>query len=42
MHFVKTLVLCITCRNCRNVDEEMLKGEKSIEILKTIGLIENI
>ena len=38
----KALVISITCSKCEIVDEEIFKEEKSIEILKIIGLIENI
>ena len=37
----KTLVLYIICSRCKNEDEEIFKEEKSIKILKIIGLIEN-
>ena len=36
----KALVLSITCSKCKNDDEKIFK-EKSIEILKILGLIEN-
>ena len=35
----KTLVFSIICSKCKNEDE---KEEESIEILKTLGLINNI
>ena len=38
----KMLVLSIICSNCKNEDEKLLKEEESFEILKTLGLIENI
>ena len=38
----KTLVLPIICSKCKNEDEKIFKEEESIEILKTLGLIENI
>ena len=38
----KTLVLAIICSKCKNEDEKMFKEEKSIEILKILGLTENI
>ena len=38
----KTLVLSIICSKCKNEDEKLFKVEKSIEILKILGLIENI
>ena len=40
--FEKTLVLSITCSKCRKEDEKMFKEEESIEILKILGLFENI
>ena len=38
----KTLVLSIICSKCNNEDEKIFKGEESIEILKILGLIENL
>ena len=39
----KTLVLCIVCSKCKNDDEKIFKEEEeSIEILKILGLIENM
>ena len=38
----KTLVLSIICSKSKNEDEKLFKEEKSIEILKVLGLIENI
>ena len=38
----KTLVLSIICSKCKNEDKKIFKEEESIEILKTLGLIENI
>ena len=38
----KTLVLSIVCSKCKNEDEKIIKEEESIEILKTLSLIENI
>ena len=38
----KTLVLSIFCSKCKNEDEKIFKEVGSIEILKIIGLIENI
>ena len=38
----KTLVLSIICSKCKNEDKKILKEEESNEILKIIGLIENI
>ena len=40
--FEKTLVLSIMCSKCKNEDEKIFKEEESIEILKILGLIENI
>ena len=41
-HLEKTLVLFIICSNCKNEDKRLFKEEESIEILKILGLIENI
>ena len=38
----KTLVLSIICSKCKNGNEKILREEESIEILKVLGLIENI
>ena len=38
----KTLVLSIIWTKCKKEDEKIFKEEESIEILKIIGLIENI
>ena len=38
----KTSVVSIICRNCKNIEEKVVKEEESIEILKIPGLIENI
>ena len=38
----KTLVFSITCSKCKNEDGKVFKEEESIEILKILGLIENI
>ena len=38
----KTLVLSIICSKCENEDEKIFKEEESIEILKILGLINNI
>ena len=38
----KKLVLSIICSKCKNEDEKLFKEEESIEILKILGLIENI
>ena len=37
----KTLGLSIICSKCKNEDEKLFK-EKSIEILKILGLIKNV
>ena len=38
----KTLVLSIIYSKCKNEDEKLFEEEESIEILKILGLIENI
>ena len=38
----KILVLSIIWGKCRNEDEKTFKEEESIEILKVLGLIENV
>ena len=38
----KALVPSITCGKCKNDDEKLFKEKESTEILKIIGLIENI
>ena len=38
----KTSVVSIIWRNCKNIEEKVVKEEESIEILKIPGLIENI
>ena len=38
----KILVLSVICSTCKNEDEKLFKEEESIEILKILGLIENI
>ena len=38
----KTLVLSIICSKCKCEDETLFKEGVSIEILKTLGLIENL
>ena len=41
--FEKTLAHSIICSNCKNEDEKIFEEEEeSIEILKILGLIENI
>ena len=38
----KTLVLFIICSKCENEDNKIFKDEESVDILKTLGLFENI
>ena len=38
----KTLVILIICSKSKNEDEKIFKEEESIEILKCLGLVENI
>ena len=38
----KTLVLSIICSKCKNEDAKIFKEEDSIEIIKILGLINNI
>ena len=38
----KTLVLFTICVKCKNEEEKIFKEEESIQILKILGLIENI
>ena len=38
----KALVLSISCSTCKNEDEQLFKEENPIDILKILGLIENI
>ena len=38
----KTVLLFVTCSKCKNDDEKVFKAEQSIEILKILGLMENI
>ena len=38
----KALGLSIICSKCKNEDEKIFKEEESVEILKVLGLIENI
>ena len=40
--FLKKTVFSIICNKCKNEDEKIFKEEESIEILKILGLIENI
>ena len=40
--FEKTLVFSIICSKCKNEDEKIFKGEKSVEILNILCLIEKI
>ena len=38
----KTLALSIICSKCKNKDEKIFKKEEVIELLKILGLINNI
>ena len=38
----KALVLSVICSKCKNENAKLFKEEESIEILKNLGLIENI
>ena len=38
----KTLVLSVICSKCKNEDENIFTEEESIEMLKILGLINNI
>ena len=38
----KTLVLSVICSKCKVEDAKIFEEEKSIEILKVLGLIEDI
>ena len=38
----KTSVLSIICSKCKNEDEKIFEEEDSFDILKILGLIENI
>ena len=38
----KALVFSIICNKCKNKDEKIFKEEELIEILKFIGLTENV
>ena len=38
----QTLVLSIICSKCNNNDEQLFKVEESMEILKSLRLIENV
>ena len=38
----KTLVLSFICSKCNNEDQKIIENEESIEILKVLGLINNI
>ena len=40
--FEKTLVLSVIFRKCKKEDEKIFKEQESIEILKILGLIENV
>ena len=38
----KTLVLSIICSKCKNEVEKLYKEKESIEVVKILGLIENL
>ena len=38
----KTVAISIICSKSKNEDEKIFKAEESIEIVKILGLIENI
>ena len=38
----KILVLEVICSTCKNEDKKLFKEEESIEVLKNLGLVENI
>ena len=40
--FEKTLAISIICSKCEKEDEKIFEEDESIEILKILGLIENI
>ena len=40
--FEKALVFLIICSKCKKEGEKIFRAEEAIEILKIIGLIENI
>ena len=42
IHLRKTLALSIICCKCKNEDEKIFKEQESVEVLKILGLIENI
>ena len=37
-----TLVLSVICSKCKNEDKKLFKEKESIEILKILGLTENV
>ena len=39
---LKKTVLSIICSKCKNKEEKIFKGKKSVEISKVLGLIQNI
>ena len=41
-HTFKKTVVSIICGKCKNEDEKLFKEEKSIKILKILGLIDKI
>ena len=38
----KKLILSIICSKCKNKNEKIFKEEESVEVLKILGLVENI
>ena len=40
--FEKKLVLSVICSKCKSKDEKIFKEEESFEILRILGLTENI
>ena len=42
IHLRKPLLFSIICSKCKTKDEKIIKEEESTEILKILGLIENI
>ena len=41
-NILEKIVVSIICSRCKNEDKKMFKEEESIDILKILGLIENI
>ena len=42
LYLLEKTVLSIICSQCKNEDEKLFKKEEPIEILKILGLIQNI